>query len=198
MTQKDFFEIYKYPHSFSRLDKDPQGWFPRWNTELLLPKVKNKKIVVELGSWLGRSTREWLSNSDAQVICIDTWGGSKEHIGNKKLTTLYDTFLSNQEEWKDRVFPVRMNTVKGMAEVFKYGLEPDFIYIDASHQYEDVYTDVSLAYNYFPNAFICGDDWNWHNRTQGRRATVQEAVKEFCKNNNLKYINNRWAWYLEK
>jgi hypothetical protein len=191
-----FYEQYKFPSNYPIVPKDDQGWFSKWNEELLIPKVKDKKIVLEIGSWLGRSTRIWLQNSNAIVIPIDTWQGSIEHKGNKKLETLYDTFLNNLEDWKERVYPLRMLSIKGMGEVYRYGIQPDFIYIDASHQYEDVYVDVATAYNYFPNAFICGDDWNWRNRSQNKRVTVQEAVKEFCKNYNIKYTNNKWAWHL--
>jgi SAM-dependent methyltransferase len=203
MINIDFFEDYKFPRVYSAVPKDDHGWFPKWNEELLIPQVKNKKLVLELGSWLGKSTRMWLKNSQANVICVDTWEGSIEHTKDRKdvigkLPTLKDTFLNNQEDWKDRVFPVQMNTVRGLGEVLRYQLFPDFIYIDASHQYEDVYTDLSLAYNYFPSAFICGDDWGWRNRSQGKRRTVQEAVNEFCKNNKLKVKANKWAWYLEK
>lgn len=203
MINIDFFKDYKYPCNYPKVPKDDHGWYPKWNEELLTPQVTDKKLVVELGSWLGKSTRVWLNNSQANVICIDTWQGSIEHTEKRKdvvgkLPSLKDTFLNNQEEWAERVFPVQMNTVRGMAEVYKYQLYPDFIYIDASHQYEDVYTDLSLAYNYFPNAFICGDDWSWHNKSQGKRMTVQEAVKEFCNNNKLKFKANRWAWFIER
>lgn len=203
MINIDFFKDYKYPleQYYSKEPKDDHGWFPKWNEELLIPNVKNKKLVVELGSWLGKSTRMWLKNSQANVICIDTWQGSVEHTKRRKdikgkLQSLKDTFLSNQEEWRDRVFPLQMNTIKGMSVVSNYDLNPDFIYIDASHQYEDVYADISMAYNCFPGAFICGDDWGWRNKSQEKRMTVQEAVKEFCKNNNIKYVYNKWAWYL--
>jgi hypothetical protein len=203
MINNDFFKDYKYPLEFPQVPKDDHGWFPKWNEELLVPNVTDKKLVVELGSWLGKSTRKWLTNSNANVICIDTWQGSVEHTERRKdvigkLPTLKDTFLNNQEEWRERVFPVQMNTVQGMAELYKYQIYPDFIYIDASHQYEDVYTDLAMAYNYFPNAFICGDDWGWHNKTQGKRKTVQEAVKIFCKANKLNFANNHWAWHLER
>ena len=91
-----------------------------------------------------------------------------------------------------------MTSVKALLALQKYPeIQPDFIYIDASHQYEDVYLDLSLCYNIYPNATICGDDWGWHNRSQGKRQTVQEAVKEFCKNYNLEYEANRWAWRLK-
>jgi predicted O-methyltransferase YrrM len=165
--------------------------------------VKDKKLVVELGSWLGKSTRMWLNNSQANVICIDTWQGSVEHTDNRldikgKLQSLKDTFLNNQSEWSKRVFPVQCNTIEGLAILYKYQLNPDFFYIDADHSYESVFTDISMVYRLFPGAFICGDDWGWHNKAQAKRQTVQEAVKEFCKVNKLEYVNNKWAWYIKK
>ena len=194
-----FFEEYKYPETIADLDFDDHGWFPKWNSQLLLPLVKDKKLVLELGSWLGRSTREWLTNSDANVICVDTWEGSVEHDKNdKRVQSLYNTFMSNQSKWHDRVFPMRMTSVKALLELQKYPeVQPDFIYIDASHQYEDVYLDLSLCYNAYPNAVIVGDDWGWHNKTQSKRQTVQEAVKEFCNNYDMEYEANRWAWRLK-
>lgn len=194
----NFYEDFKYPETVNDFEFDDHGWFPKWNQRLLLPLVKDKKLVLEVGSWLGRSAREWLNHSEANVICVDTWEGSVEH--NKKddrVINLYNTFLSNQKRWCSRVFPMKMTSVQALLTLQKYDVKPDFIYIDASHQYEDVYTDLSMCYNAYPNALICGDDWGWHNKTQSRRKTVQEAVKEFCKNYNLEYEANRWAWRLK-
>jgi len=203
MSTTNFFDDYKYPVDYPTVPKDDHGWFTEWNEKLLLPQVKDKKLVLELGSWLGKSTRKWLTNSEANVICIDTWQGSLEHNEKRldvkdKLQTLKDTFLNNQSEWKNRVYPVQATTVNGLAIVREYQVSPDFIYIDADHSYESVFIDLTMSYSFFPNAFICGDDWNWHNRNQGKRTTVQEAVKEFCRVNKLKYINNHWAWYIER
>lgn len=194
-----FYNNFRYPDNISDLEFDDHGWFPKWNSQLLLPLVKDKKLVLELGSWLGKSTREWLTNSEANVICVDTWEGSIEHNQNdKRVQALYNTFMSNQKQWQDRVFPMRMTSVKALLELQKYpDIQPDFIYIDASHQYEDVYLDLSLCYNAYPNAVIVGDDWGWHNKSQSKRKTVQEAVKEFCKNYKKEYEANRWAWRIK-
>jgi predicted O-methyltransferase YrrM len=198
MSEDNFFKKYKFPEESYNLPFDDHGWFPSWNKELLLPLVKNKKLVLEIGSWLGKSTREWLNNSDAHIICVDTWEGSIEHNkDDPRVINLYNQFLVNQREWGNRISMMRMTSVKALLELQKYPeIQPDFIYIDASHQYEDVYLDLSLCYNAYPNATICGDDWGWHNKTQNKRKTVQEAVKEFCKNYSLKYYANKWAWRL--
>jgi hypothetical protein len=197
----NFFNKFKYPE-VPNVPKNDHGWFPKWNEELLVPLVTNKLLIVELGSWLGKSTRYWLNNSRARVSCIDTWLGSMDHQGREdvkdKLPTLYETFLVNQSDFKERVYPLRASTIKGMLEVAKSSLEPDFIYIDADHSYEAVFSDLTVAYSLFPDALICGDDWNWKNRNQGKRKTVQEAVKEFCKVHKKEYVNNHWAWYIKE
>ena len=41
------------------------------------------------------------------------------------------------------------------------GIVPEVIYVDASHHYEDVLQDLSMCLARFPNARICGDDWDY-------------------------------------
>ena len=94
----DFYTQFKFPDIINDVPKNDHGWYPKENEALLTPKVKDKKLVVELGSWLGKSTRVWLNNSDAKVVCVDTWRGSVEHTENRKdikgiLPSLKDTFL---------------------------------------------------------------------------------------------------------
>jgi hypothetical protein len=193
----NFFEKYKYPDEVPNVEKNDHGWFSKWHYKLIVPLVKDKKLVLELGSWYGKSTRAWLANSNAKVICVDTWQGSIEHDG-MDLSKLYDTFIKNQSEWKDRVYPVRMKTEDGLKEIKNCGINPDFIYIDASHQYEDVYSDVKFCYESFKNALICGDDWMWRNKSQGNKRTVQMAVTKFCSENGLTVSSNTHAWYIDK
>lgn len=193
-----FFEKYKFPEDGIGEPHD-HGWFGKSHIKLLMPLIKNKKLILELGSWVGKSAMYWLKNSNANVICIDTWNGSTEHYGrfDKMLKCLKGTFLANTKEWKDRVFPLQMKTINGLAELYKHNIHPDFIYIDASHEYEDVFVDLSLCYNYFPNAIICGDDWNW-SKTDQPVYNVKLAVDKFCKINNINIIvEKNHVWLLD-
>lgn len=187
----EFFNKYEFPQ-ITTDEKYLQGWFGKHHHRTLLPLVKNKKLILELGSWLGKSAIKWLENSNANVICVDTWEGSIEHKSKRYkalLPKLKDLFLTNLEPWRDRVFPLQMKTINGIAELYKYNIIPDFIYIDASHEYENVYMDLALCHSYFPKALISGDDWKWE--------SVSKAVITYCDKNQIKVVNDGAVWYLD-
>lgn len=77
------------------------------------------KAVIELGSWLGASTRHMaqLLPESGVVYAVDHWLGSVEHhknrIFHKYLPTLYEQFLSNviHAGLTHKIFPIRMNTL---------------------------------------------------------------------------------------
>jgi hypothetical protein len=88
---------------------------------------KNTKIIFELGSWFGASTK-WLAehtSEDTVIFAIDLWDDSfilNDNHYNKsselgKLLRnhpLYPTFLANLWEHRDKVVPLRMHTVEGL------------------------------------------------------------------------------------
>ena len=156
------------------VDKDNHGWFFSGNERMLRKNLNNDMVnVVELGSWLGSSTRFILNNTkNANVFAVDHWsdnikdygngkGGTKNDPGIEKIGTLWETFLVNCWEFKERLYPIREYTNKGLDILNMLGIDVDLVYIDASHGYEDVLDDINKSLKYFPNAIIMGDDWNW-------------------------------------
>jgi hypothetical protein len=58
----------------------------------------------------------------------------------------------------------------------------DLVYIDASHEYNDIKSDLDISYNKVKtNGYICGHDY-----TSPRFDGVVRAVNEFCEKNNLR------------
>ena len=108
-------------------------------------KVK-KGCIVEIGSWKGKST-VWLargsqSGTKATVYAIDPHTGSEEHKEKGTVWT-YDTFLKNitMAGVKDIVVPI----VKTSEEAVKGWDKPiELLFIDGSHEYEDVKLDFEL------------------------------------------------------
>jgi len=192
-----------FPYIKPNVNPDPHGWFGEKNKSFLKPLVADKKIILELGSWLGKSTRWFLDNSKAaNILCVDTWKGSIEHQTKKgidvKLPNLLDTFVVNCWNYRHKILYFQKDTISGMKEIHDLKIMPDFIYVDASHQYEDVLNDLQTAYDLFPNALICGDDWSWKNKSQEKRRTVRQAVYTFCINNGLKVTDNGHVWMIIK
>jgi predicted O-methyltransferase YrrM len=148
-------------------------------------------MVIELGSWLGSSTR-FIADRCKHVIAIDHWKGGPEHHNSTwqsikgRLPKLYETFLRNCWSRKDKITPLKMDTVEGLTECSKAGVSPNLIYIDASHEYTDVIADLTLAAKLFPKALIIGDDWE--------RKGVHQAVMNYTYSKDivLKVYGNVW------
>jgi len=147
----------KYPWPINKPDVTPvnHGWFSndtKVNGLKKLLKSRSIKVVLEIGSWLGESTKLILNNipKDACLISIDHWKGSPEHTNKFSfLPVLYETFLVNCWDHRNRLIPIRENSIAGLKAVNDCGITPDLILIDASHEYADVLKDIQTCVEYF-------------------------------------------------
>jgi SAM-dependent methyltransferase len=174
-----------------------QGWFADENRDVLRELLADGAgVVVELGSWLGVSTR-FLADMvpNGVVFAVDHWEGSVEHHTHPHLRhwlpTLYETFLVNCWEYGPRIVPVRETSVTGMRLLHANGVTPDLIYIDASHEYADVRADLETALTLFPVTPLVGDDWGWDTVS----SAVQDAVAALVPRRQLAYQGPCW-WLL--
>ena len=184
------------------LPYDDMGWYSNAEPMEQLVRERKPKVVIELGSWLGKSTRHiaQIIPKDGIVYAVDHWLGSVEHHAtqfSKYLPTLYDQFLSNVIHTKltDKIIPVRMTTLQAVNEFVARNIVPDLIYVDASHDEESVYKDLVAYYPLVKgHGILCGDDWGW-----GNGFPVQMAVRRFAKEQNLQIeIPNGWFWILRE
>jgi len=147
---------------------------------------------VEVGSWKGKSSSFMaveIINSGKQISfdCVDTWEGSKEHQGYSCISRLFEIFQENMKPLEGNYNAIKM---KSMEAVKLYEDESiDFIFLDASHEYEDVKNDII---HWMPKlketGIIGGDDY-------GNRyfPGVKKAVEEIF-NNNFKYKESTWYY----
>jgi hypothetical protein len=147
------------------------GWLQPEVAAELQRRVADASLVVELGSFLGKSARFILDNSRANLIAVDTWLGSPELIGHETMSQwgadLFERFQANCWNYRERLTVVRHTTSAALRYFAKVGLRPDLIYVDASHQREDACLDVTLCRRLFPDAVLVGDDWMWETVQQG-------------------------------
>ncbi|HUF64235.1 MAG TPA: class I SAM-dependent methyltransferase [Verrucomicrobiales bacterium] len=135
-------------------------------------------LILELGAWLGQSTR-WFAGfrPAATVVTVDHWQGSPEHFHDPAvagvLPVLYETFLVNCWKDRDRIVPVRAATIAGMEELVRLGIQPDFVFIDAAHDEESVCADLTFCLRHFENAVIAGDDWLYYEVAPGVLKALQ-------------------------
>lgn len=188
---------YPWPDERPQVPPRDHGWFsgrPDVFEQFTGPHVD---VFLELGSWMGKSAR-WFAQQcpNATVICVDHWEGSPEHLRKEKwkkhLPTLYETFLTNMWDLRDRVIPVRAKTLQGMEAVAEAGVQPDVIYIDAAHDADSVYHDLKTALELFPDAQIIGDDWPIEGVREGvRKLLAERGAEELLSTNEA-------VWYLNQ
>lgn len=197
-TLKSFSNLYPCPEHKPDVPSDWHGWFSECNQKMLSRFLDGStQVIVELGAWLGVSTKFLLDHApNATVISIDHWQGSEEHQNKEefrdRLSRLYETFLVNLWDDRERLIPVRSNSIEGLTLVHQWKIPVDLIYIDASHKYEDVCRDIRTSLELFPASVICGDDWSWE---EVRRAVTELAE---IKHKKIRVIGDQAWWYSEQ
>lgn len=179
------------------LPLDDHGWFANADQLEVLIKEHNVKTILEIGAWLGKSTR-WFAKQipgDGVVFAIDTWRGSgAEHINvpeyADKLPDLYQQFLSNviHEGLTNKIIPIRMESLEA-AQAIKF--QPDLIYIDAAHDTESVLKDLNAwVPKMRQDTIITGDDRSW--------PTVMAAVEPFAAEHGFTVHGTGNFWYYKR
>ena len=117
-------KAYPWPTARPVVPAPPErNWLFPSTRELLANTVpREAKVIVELGSFLGRSTRFLLEHApQATVLAVDHWRGSGDMQGDAEvvalLPQLYETFLAECWPWRERIVPVRQTTLDGLREI---------------------------------------------------------------------------------
>lgn len=174
----DLHVLAQWPDSMPDMAPFMHGWF--FGEEALSPFCNAQtRLIVELGSWLGKSAR-WMCNAapNATVVCIDHWDGSPELVPQWgwMIGKSFDQFCRNLWDYRDQVVPLRMKSVDGIRLLAEHGARPDVVYIDAAHDYESVKADVEACIEAFPGVPLVGDDWNWRGVERGVLAAMDRPI----------------------
>jgi len=140
------------------------GWLSDSEGELLYKLAKNVpigQVIVELGSWKGKST-VWLAKGTEagqgnKVYSIDPHSGSKAHISEGKRNT-YLAFLTNLNKADVQATVIPLVTTSGKAAK-RWQEKVGLLWIDASHEYQDVKHDLfSWKRHLLPGAIVALHD----------------------------------------
>lgn len=191
-----------YPQVYDTVELmafDAHGWYIHHNKFQSLISNNQVKVAIEVGSWLGASTRDIakMLPEDGVIYSVDTWQGSVEHqpgASNYYIPNnlLFSQFLSNviHAGLQNKIIPVRLSSVEAALQLAPLNLKADFIYIDAAHDYESVKQDLYCWYPYLKEGGIfCGDDYPYE--------PTGQAVRDFAKENNLTLTFDS-CWILSK
>ena len=163
-----------------------QGWFTY--PKLFAAAVRHfptQSHFVEIGAWKGKSSAYMAveiinSNKEIKFDCVDTFEGSEEQRNPAKNTFepqllededyLYRTFTENMESVEGTYTALRMTSVEAAKGYEDESL--DFVFIDGSHDYDSVCTDIGV---WFPkmkkSGVMAGHDYGWS-------AEVRKAVDD--------------------
>jgi hypothetical protein len=176
----DEFQPYDYPH-------DLQGWGGTHDIFAKLIGLVRPEIIVELGSWKGRSAINMANELsfvqklyDSKIVCVDTWLGATEFIGKPDddpkrglrrvngYPTVFYQFLSNvfRHGHLNRIVPFPQTTTNALRWMERNGVTADLVYVDASHDVEDVESDLALSTRVVrpisEGGILFGDDYCEH------------------------------------
>jgi GR25 family glycosyltransferase involved in LPS biosynthesis len=171
-----------------------ENWFGYGNLySSMVKRFQTNSKFVEVGSWKGKSSAFMAveianSNKHIDFYCVDTWKGSIEHQNNPDIKNLYETFLHNMEPLKGYFNPIRKSSIEAAKDFKDNSL--DFVFIDASHEYEDVKNDIKAWLPKVKNGgILAGHDYY---DFQGVSKAVQELLT------NFKIIDYCWVYEVKK
>jgi predicted O-methyltransferase YrrM len=162
-----------------------ENWFSYPNLYSSMVKIfGNGSRFVEVGSWKGMSSAYMAteianSEKDISFYCVDTWEGSIEHTDNENLKDLFHIFLSNMKP-VERYYNYIKDTSLNAVHLFEDN-SLDFVFIDASHEYEDVKNDIiSWLPKVKKGGILAGHDYYVNQQFgAGVKRAVNELFNEF-------------------
>ena len=193
---------------------DAQGWghdHPIF--ERLIAEVK-PSLIVEVGTWKGASSLRMAEllkkyEIDGRIIAVDSWLGSLEqwidpedrihgHLQQYRTNGhpigLYCQFLANvkNQGFQDVIVPFPVTSTIAARWMAHYHIEPDLIYLDGGHQYEEVLLDLRLFHPLLSKeGIIFGDDiLAWPG--------VKQAVEQFAAEENRVVHTDGNKWVLRR
>lgn len=171
--RKDYSDV-----DFSGIELDLQGWGSEHAMFHEAIRLSQPKTIIEVGTWKGASAYNMIkicnnAGLKANIICVDTWLGSNSALWidancRKSLRLehgyprIFWQFLYNMIKTGviDSVYPLPMTSSAAYYLLQQFGLQADLIYIDAGHEHNEVYTDLSMYYNLLrPGGVLFGDDY---------------------------------------
>jgi len=155
------------------------GWMSSQELTWLASKAKECDIIVEFGSFCGRSTRALADNTDGIVYAVDPWNVDYFTEQGTVLEGV-NTFVLPQfiENLREHVESGKVIPVRNFSYNFKCSSLVDMVFIDGDHRYNICKKDILVALtNTKYGGIISGHDYG-----QSGWPGVKQAVDEFFPN----------------
>lgn len=162
----------KKEHIYNRPEfgDETEQWFtyPKLYTEMV-NTFPSDSTFVEVGAFKGKSSSYMaveIANSKKKIdfYVVDIWSYTVDHFGGE--VDVYDLYLKNTNPVKKYIKPLKMNSVKASKQFADNSI--DFLFLDAGHEYEDLFTDIDAWYSKVkPGGIVAGHDYYPENPSWG-------------------------------
>jgi len=147
--------------------------------------------VAEIGVFRGENFKRMVEHGPELAVAVDLWKDTGIVAQNdcgfsqEVLDEMMDDFI---KKWDKPWVKIHRELTAEAAKHYPDGFF-DLIYIDADHTYEGCKADLEAWWPKVKKGkFFTGDDFSdMKAPNTGVRFGVKQAVKEFCKKNNLTY-----------
>lgn len=162
-------------HIFTWTSEPEMAW--------LADKASRAQVVVEIGSYMGRTAKLFAVACPGKVYCVD-------HFETAGVQKVFEHFLQ-AEMRSGKVTLVAANSQDGANRLNgQLHGKVDMVFIDDGHRYEDVIRDIS---SWVPlmrsGGLICGHDYRVEN---GKLNEVARAVKDLLPQATV-HMESIWA-----
>lgn len=157
------------------------GWMSLGELRFLAERASKSNLIVEAGSYCGRSTRAMADNSKASIYAIDPWSETPYIRYDSSRDLAADEYRKGQGDYIYLKFLENMYDKIKEGQVIVHKMEfhhfwlycPDMIFIDACHSYLEVKRDILHAIMLMSaGGLLCGHDYS------GSWPEVMQAVDE--------------------
>lgn len=115
--------------------REVEGWMDDIELIFLARAAAKHKVIVEVGSWKGRSTKALAVATPGIVYAVDTWE-------DKASEAAFHCNLAPELKSK-KVIPLKLTSlVAAKSFVSRAGANPDMVFIDAGRSYTYVKQDI--------------------------------------------------------
>jgi len=193
---------------YEEIPFDGQGWGSNSPAFGQLVERVRPGLIIEVGTWKGGSALEMaaqlerLGLTNSRILCVDTWLGALEMWGDQTdaqrfgslalkhgYPQLYYQFLANvcHKGAQHRIIPLPLPSLTAAQWLSLRAVRADLIYLDGSHEEEDVLADLMDYWDLLaPGAVLFGDDYDW--------TGVRMAVDRFARDQRLTldHLDDKW------
>ena len=161
------------------------GWMLRSELTWLFNVSRFMGTILEVGSWMGRSTYILCSSCKGTVFAVDHFRGSSEHQELIKAgIDPYVGFKGNMDKFENLV-TIRADSRRA-AEILCIPGKFDMVFLDGAHEYDEFMGDLAV-WAARARVILCGHDGNYE--------SIKRALSETFPGRHPRRVPETTLWY---